>query len=239
MKLKITLKKSSSLIPFQYQHYLQGLFYSCFEQGTASYMHDTGHAYKDRHYKMFTFSLLEGHYHIQNQMLCFDTPITFYVTSIYADILNQIYASLMEKEEIMLGSNSFKIESITPITKEEVNEGLNTYIIKTLSPLICYTTDEKRYVTYYDPHSVLFETLVEKNLSRKYASLYQKEPIGESFKINKVIKSKGSVYRYKGLTFKGYMCTLEVIATHDFMTIALHAGLGTKNGSGFGMVEIQ
>lgn len=238
MKLKITFSTPQQAIPFAYQHYIQGAIYSSLNSDTATYLHDEGDWSDNRNYKMFTFSQLLGHYRIKNGMIQFDSQVTLYITSLYAEVLNEIYFYLERQGYMQIGKVKFVIEELEAIKEVDVNPTLSSYTIKTLSPALVYTTDEKKFTTYHDPHSQVYEDIVRNNLFNKYKALYGERPEEEDFKITDVIYSKPSIYKYKGNTFKGYNLTLKIEATHDILLIALHTGIGSKNSGGFGMIGL-
>lgn len=239
MELKITFKPPHQPISFAYQHYIQGAIYSSLNTDTATYLHNKGDWSDNRNYKMFTFSQLLGHYVVVNRMLQFDSKVTLYITSLYAEVLNEIYFCLEKQRYMQIGKVRFVIEELEAIKEVDVKPTLSSYTIKTLSPILVYTTDEKKFTTYHDPHSQVYEDIVRNNLFNKYKALYGELPEEEVFKITDVIYSKPSIYKYKGNTFKGYNLTLKIEATHDILLIALHTGIGSKNSGGFGMIELS
>lgn len=238
MRLKIIFKKPDELIPFAYQHYIQGAIYSSLNADTANFLHDKGHWTQNKNYKMFTYSQLLGHYAVIKGKLKFDTRVSLYITSLYANVLNQLYVSFSEKGYMRLGNVILYVDHVEAIKEKDVNLELSSYFIKSLSPVLVYSTDEKKYTTYYDSHSQLFEDTIKNNLFHKFESLYDRMPEHEIFKITEVIKDKSGIYKYKNNTFKGHNVLLKIEATHDLLLIALHTGIGSKNSDGFGMIEL-
>ncbi|CAN5788322.1 hypothetical protein BH23ACT11_BH23ACT11_10350 [soil metagenome] len=62
MRLRISLSSENGplQVPVQYNHLLQGLVYHNLDRVLSEWLHERGHAYGERRFKLFTFSRLFG-----------------------------------------------------------------------------------------------------------------------------------------------------------------------------------
>src|SRR5215204_3437927 len=76
MRLRISLypEGPSLRLPVQYNHLLQGLIYSNLDHALSEWLHEKGHAYGERHFKLFTFSRLFGKREVENDRIRFLGP---------------------------------------------------------------------------------------------------------------------------------------------------------------------
>lgn len=89
MRLRISLssENSSLKLPIQYNHLLQGLIYNNLDQVLSNWLHEKGHAYGARRFKLFTFSRLFGKRESENGRIRFDGPVHFYLGAVDAEVL--------------------------------------------------------------------------------------------------------------------------------------------------------
>lgn len=236
MRLKITIDTTNKWIPFEYHRFLQGMIYHALDLDLGTFFHEQGFQIHDRTYKMFVFSELSGRYHIDRQGLVFEEPASFYVSSISSDFMNQIYLFFHQTSYVTLGKLSVKVLEAIPV-EDIIYHDSHEYILQTLSPITCYKTDEKHFTTYFHPQSQDFENSLRDNISRKYKALFDDDS-KEYFAINEVLRYKKVKVKFKKSLYTGYICTLKVHVSDGYLKLLLHAGLGSKNSSGFGMVKI-
>ena len=236
MRLKITINMTNKWIPFEYHGYLQGVIYHALEDYQARFFHDEGFSYQDRLFKMFVFSELSGRYRVENRGLVFEEPAHFYISSISSDFMNSLYLSFTNTPYISLGKLTTEILEVSPVDDVIYNDD-NEYVLKTLSPIVCFKTDQKKYVTYFHPKSQDFEDGLRNNISRKYLSLFENND-EEFFEIKNIITCKETKVRFKKSIYPAYLVTMKVKVSDGYLKLLMHAGLGSKNAAGFGMIEI-
>ncbi len=73
MRLRIGLaaREASIEVPIQYNHLLQGLIYHNLDRALSEWLHEEGHAYGKRRFKLFTFSRLFGKREAKNGRIRF------------------------------------------------------------------------------------------------------------------------------------------------------------------------
>jgi len=118
--------------------------------------------------------------------------------------------------------------------------------VKTLSPITVYSTlytrEGKRKTYYYTPWEKEFSSLILENLRKKIHAFrgenipYQSD--NHYIKPLRVSRRDEKIVKYKGTIIKGWMGIYELYLPMEYFPFAYHAGLGSKNSQGFGMIEI-
>lgn len=235
MRLKITIETKDKFIPFEYHGFLQGVIYHSLDEEQGNFFHDEGFG-EQRIYKMFVFSELSGHYHVVKGGLMFDETATFYVSSVSSKLLNTLYKKFSQDGFIYLGHTQFKVIEVVPV-EDIIYHKDHIYYLTTISPIVCYKTDEKKFMTFFHPKSQDFEISLQENLRRKYLTLFDNNN-DEFFEIRKIIKYRNTKVKYKRMVYSAYNCTMKVKASPRYLKLLMHVGLGSKNAEGFGMMRI-
>lgn len=235
MRLQVTIDTTNKFIPFEYHGFLQGVIYHALNQTSGTFFHDVGFG-ENRIYKMFVFSELKGKYEVSNGGLIFKEPATFCISSISSDFMNQLFLYFTSNQYLTLGKQKLEILDAKPI-EDIVYYESQEYILTTLSPITCYKTDEKHFTTYFHPKSQDFENSLKNNLSRKFLILYNDDS-NEFFEIKEIKKCKEMKVKFKRSIYVAYLCTMKVHVSDRYLKLLLHAGLGSKNAAGFGMMKI-
>src|SRR5215213_2230087 len=97
MRLRISLSAEGRLlqVPIQYNHLLQGLIYTNLDHALSEWLHEKGHSYGERHFKLFTFSRLFGRRKAENGRIRFDGPVHFYLGAVDAEVLGSLTEHLL------------------------------------------------------------------------------------------------------------------------------------------------
>lgn len=245
MRLKIKFKSCSeiSVLPLHYNHIVQAFIYQNLDEPIAEKLHNEG--FKDpaskRQIKFFTFSRListekvkirEGH-------IVFHGDVYLVVASPYSEFIQSFATNLIKKTNIELGNETFELASIEVEPPPEYAEEV---LVKTLSPITVYsivlTLDGKKKIYYYSPFEEDFEKLLLKNLQRKARIWFGKDIYGGSIKPFKVTKKDEKILLHHGNLVKGWDGVFELSLPPELFQLAFEAGLGAKNSSGFGCIEI-
>lgn len=237
MRLKITINAKNKLIPYEYHGFLQGIIYHALDDSMGSFIHDQGFHLDKRVYKMFVFSELKGTYKPSSQGLTFLEPAKFFISSISADFLNQLYIFFSNTPYLTLGNQTFEILEVESVQDVKYHES-HEYILQTLSPITCYKTDEKHFTTYFHPKSQDFELSIQNNLANKYKILFD-DCTNEYFHIDDIISFKEVKVKFKKSIYVAYVCKMKVHVSDGYLKLLLHTGLGARNSAGFGMVKID
>ncbi len=247
MRIKIEFASENRIIiPINYNHYVQALLYNSFSSELTSFLHEKGYIVKNRHFKLFTFSRLFGNYKINDNKIIFNSPIYFYLSSPFNDILTEFAnTAFKSKEQLKLGNNNVFCTSISVFKGIDFENNIE-YKIKMLSPVTVYSTINmggKRRTYYYGPHDNEFNNLIMENLFKKYRAVYKVNLSNEfkNFKISpfKVdLKRHFILTRFKDTIIKGWMGLYKITGSPELLKIAYDAGIGSKNSAGFGMWEV-
>lgn len=239
MKLLIRHETKNELVlPLAYHHIIQGIIYHNLQDiyDYSSYLHNKGVFYGQRNYKLFTFSLLRGKYHIKNKKIIFYEDVEFEISS--PDIfLIQRLAEKISRDGIYYGEQFYK-EIKVYLSDDTIEQ--ETIQIQMLSPICVYSSDEQTGKTYYySPDRVEFCQLINENFFRKYIACYGVVPEEEiKMELCKVTEKDKYVTKYKGIYITGWMGNYKLSGKRKYLDFLYQTGLGSKNSQGFGMFEI-
>jgi CRISPR-associated endoribonuclease Cas6 len=96
-------------VPIQYNHLLQGLIYTNLDRALSEWLHEKGHTYGKRCFKLFTFSRLFGKREAKNGRVRFDGPIHFYLGAVDSEVLGSLAEHLLTKPAVRLGSAKCRV----------------------------------------------------------------------------------------------------------------------------------
>src|SRR5918995_1057285 len=156
MRLRISLDPvcPSLRLPVQYNHLLQGLIYSNLDHALSEWLHEKGHTYGERRFKLFTFSRLFGKREAKNGRVRFYGPIHFYLGAVDSEVLGSFAEHLLTKPAVRLGSAECRVAEVGVEPEPEV-DAAKPMRIKTLSPITAYSTlqtsDGRKKTYYYAP----------------------------------------------------------------------------------------
>ncbi len=248
MRLRITLRAGagSLRIPVQYNHLLQGLIYSNLDDALSEWLHETGHPYGQRRFRLFTFSRLFGKRESRNGRVRFDGPVYFYLSSVDAEVLGSFAEHLLTKPTIRLGSTKCRVSEVG-VEPEPKIDPKNPVIVKALSPITTYSTlstptgSKKTY--FYAPQEREWGEAIVSNLGRKAKALDWTTNVDEDLegayvKPHKVRKTDQQILNFKGFWIKGWTGLYEANLPEPYFRLAYDAGFGAKNAQGFGMVGV-
>lgn len=249
MRLKIKLRPSSDnkkiTVPIHYQAILQGIIYHSLDKNKAfqEFLHDEGYIYKERKFKLFTYSRLIGPAMFDKKRRClvFNNTIDWVVGSVLPEFISVLAEKFLVTGEIKLGQETAVVESVLfekrhPFT----NKFANIYM---LSPITIYSTFEKEggghFTHYFQPKDEAFSQLLMKNCVRKYEAYYHfsyNEPL--DFKPIKVTERDKVITKYKDLIVNAWNGSYRLTAAPKMMELLYSVGLGSKNSQGFGMFDL-
>jgi CRISPR-associated endoribonuclease Cas6 len=173
MRLRVSLaavEEAPLRVPIQYNHFLQGLIYNNLHQALSSWLHEEGHAYGTRRFKLFTFSRLFGKRKVENGHVCFGDPAHFYIASVDAQVLDSLAEHLLTRPTVRLGSGRCRVVEVAVEPEPEV-EPAKPVLVKALSPITAYSTlqksDGSKKTYYYAPQEGEWGEALISNLKRK------------------------------------------------------------------------
>lgn len=240
MQLLIKHKlKSELVLPIGYHHILQSIIYKNIKSQShlSDFIHNEGYIYKERQYRMFTFSLLEGKYAINNGRISFRDEVQFEVRSPEHSLI-RILKENIDKNGIYYPDTYIKEVELV-LKDEHVDE--SHIRIKMVSPLSVYSTDPTTKQThFYEPNEELFSVMVNENFKRKYAAytgIYPESDI--TIKPSTVLKKDKYVTKYKGFYISGWKGEYQLSGEKKHLDFLYQTGIGAKNSQGFGLFELK
>jgi CRISPR-associated endoribonuclease Cas6 len=268
MRLKIFLQTTSNaIIPINYQHSLQGLIYQALVSGDEEFalnLHQKGFSAdsdnKRQNFKFFCFSGCDFYsryiFDEKKENFMFkaskDYPLrlTFQIASPKTEFIEHLVNGLFRSgQEINFANNSFVVEKIFTEAASQI-DGDEVILKPCFSPIVMRSNTSKMFLTYDQPE---INNLLAKNLCSKHNILHPETPselekIEFQFMPNllkpeapktKLItfksKKDGKVIEIKT---KGNFVPLQLKAPKEVIQTALDCGIGEKNSSGFGFVEL-
>ncbi len=248
MRIRISLRTEdgSLRVPVQYNHLLQGLIYSNLDRALSEWLHEKGHAYGERRFKLFTFSRLFGKRAARNGRIWFDGPIHFYLGAVDAGVLGSFAEHLLTKPTVRLGSAECRVTEVGVEPEPEMDPA-KAIRVKTLSPITAYSTLEtpegRKKTYYYAPQEKEWSEALISNLKRKARALGWEADVDEDLedswvRPHKVRSADQKILNFKGTVIKGWTGLYEANLPEPYFRLAYDAGLGAKNAQGFGMVGV-
>lgn len=241
--------ESSINFPLHYNYCLQGFIYHHISTHLADFLHNKGYRYRERAFRMFTFSRVFGRYRIrkEKQIICFNSPIKFQISSPLKDFLQEFAETLARIPEVSIEGNTLLVSSI------EVHfppSATSPQLIKMLSPVTVYSTlstpSGKKKTYYYSPFEEEFSRLIRENMVKKYTSLYGSSPTSDELTIApaRVSKNSEKIIKYTpdkapAFIIKGWMGQYRLEGNPELIRLAHDTGIGAKNSQGFGMFETK
>lgn len=248
MRIKLELTGNDQVILKKgFIKQLQALIYNLLERDSATWLHDNGFEYEKRRFKMFTFSsiLEKGEYDKSNGKFIFPEKISLYVSSPVNWILEQVAENFVKKDQCILGDNILTIKAISVLKRPILNN--HVVKIKALTPISTRTTDikTKKYKTH-SPFDAKFSELINKNLQKKWKSLYGREceytlsiiPLFDDEKKYKQVVAYGVDEDPRQTFIEGWKGRYLLKGNREFLHFAYDVGLGERNSQGFGMIEV-
>jgi CRISPR-associated endoribonuclease Cas6 len=239
-------ERGSLHVPVQYNHLLQGLIYTNLDNALSRWLHDEGHMYGQRRFKLFTFSRLFGKRTASNGRIRFDSPVHFYLGSVDSEVLGSFAEHLLTKPAVRLGSAGCHVTEVGVEPEPEIDPA-KPVIVKTLSPITAYSTlttpDGRKRTYYYAPQEREWSESLVSNIARKAKALDWSTNVDKDLekawvRPYKVKSADQKVLDFKGFVIKGWTGLYEVNLPEPYFRLAYDAGFGAKNAQGFGMVEI-
>ena len=113
-------------LPLSYHYVIQSIIYNNLREayGYSDYLHDHGALYRQRAFKLFTFSLLRGRYRIEGKKIIFYDTVELEISSPDTFIIRMLADSFM-KNGIRYGEKEYTDVTLylsdSTIEEEEIN----------------------------------------------------------------------------------------------------------------------
>ena len=242
MHIYFTLRSTDTIeISLHYNHIVQAAIYNSIEPELAAFLHEKGYESGGRKFKLFAYSRLMGRFQINKEKgtIKFADEVKLIVSSPVDKFCQSLANGMLTKGKIQLGSSEVEVEKMV-VQQYKVKE--ERVVLRTLSPVVAYSTflrpDGRKYTCYFQPGEPDYEALVGNNLRKKYQAFYEKEAPEGEVKVKKLGQVRQHVMNYKETVVKGYSGRMMLMGPVELLQMAVDAGVGSKNGQGFGCVEV-
>lgn len=228
----------SALLTGQFPRHFQASIYAALDPALAEHVHNVGFPIAKRALRMIVFSdvIFRERPLREPGGLRFRGPAAIVVASPVHAIIDSYATSLLKTGAFRVGDELFRVTGVKADDSRVEEEHLE---VRTLSPIVTYSTllrpDGRKYTCYFQPGESDFRRLIAENLARKYSAVYGREP-ERSVEVEVRRCGRMVIRDFKGTVVKGWHCELALRGPKELLTLALDAGLGSKNAQGWGCV---
>lgn len=233
-------------LPKDCLHTFQGFIYSLMSEQVAKFMHDEGYQVENKKYKLFAFSWPLAKKTVEGQYVVFKGDISLIISTPLSFLAQDILDEAVQREFCNLAGYQLFCTEIKPIVETVETEEIT---VRTLSPVCCFSTvyrisneGQRPYVVYHSPDDPEFYTQIPDNITKKFMAMYPDQPVPED-KIS--VKPLGRLRYQKSFLrpddprpVKGWWGNFVLKGPKELLKIALDAGIGAKNSSGWGCVTL-
>ncbi len=235
MRLKVVFESTvNSKLSFDYQYRLTGLVYHLLAIGNDDL---AAKYHTSNSFKPFSFSWLHGEHKILDDGIIFKGSIEWFITSPSEEFIKAILVGLISSKNIKIENANFKLVDVK-ILDEPLFERKMTF--KTLSPVLVRGFKKGKKNPHYDlsPTESQFYINLQKNLIKKYLSIFGSEPEDKTFNVLEIINPIQKRIKIKNEFYRGWMMRFKVEGNPELLKLAYQVGLGEKNPMGFGMLMV-
>jgi len=250
-------------VPLNHQDLLRGVVYRLLGESDADYarfLHDDGYVATgapeaaNRRYKLFTFSTLQvprGRRRIdagRGDLCIAPGPLTWWIGSpVEAFLRNEVTGLLTAAGEIRVGRATFAIAGIEAVPAPRFADN-DPAEFTCLTPIVAAVPDPARPTPRYlrPSEGPAFSEAVRQNLIRKYRALHGAPPADDRLELrfDPAYLARDSHGGTKKITIRetdviGAFAPFTLAGSAELMTAAWECGLGEKNSTGFGMIDID
>lgn len=229
-RLKLTLiPRSGAKLPSSYRDPLRKALYAALPEELARRLHDKILWPGQGWYSFFTYSNLyplvytpEGFKTKREAHLWLATPL---------EEAARGFRGLLEREELLLPTEEGPIRLRIAEAEWSLPPLLGETLVRTLSPVVARGRGPRKPTLYLGPEDPGFPRALEENLLRKARAL------GLAGRVEVVpLRLYPKMDRFKGTWVKGWWGRFVLSGSPEVIALALTAGLGEKNGAGYGFI---
>ena len=190
MRIKLTLESDcTQTIDINYNYALSSMIYNLIKQTNSEYstfLHRKGYEINNKHYKLFTFSLLQPeNYKIDGPNMNIQGKVTLYISSPVKEFLLSIMGSLTSYPELKINRGIFRVVNIEVIADPKFSRQMNFKCISPLTTSTAFLKDDlklKKQDLYMEDRK--FTENLRTNIISKYEILKGKKPEDTEFEVS-------------------------------------------------------
>lgn len=256
MRFKISLSRTGKqrMLPMDYQYYLSAWIYTVFSKADrefASFLHTSGYTAGGKRFKLFNYSPINfgrpvlwkenGLFEIDSAQL--SLKVSFHLV----EAAGKFIIGLFNDQQLYVG-DQFNGLDLTVKQVERLPEPVltDTTHYRAVSPVVISCKEERsKYARYLAPTDYHYDRLLWQNLLNKQGSipgtLSSPDLLDFEFKLNSTPKSK--LVTIKPHTpaqsrVRGFLFDFTLTCPVELQRFILATGIGEKNSTGFGWVEV-
>jgi len=242
--LNITFKSSFAsdegiYLPLDYRGGFISLIKKSIERASVI---DYEFLYQNRTIKPYTFAVSFGDdIKVENDKIFFNRPLQFKFSSFELKYEVYLYNFLVSQRSVEICGRAFSVENIKFVRVGKIRK--NTAIFRTLSPVLIRShKNEKHYLCpvcenfkgdddFYDAFEFNLNELA-RNFLGVDSVAFEFRPI----KLRRIVVKH--MTKYGDLKFPAFVGLFYLEAPSDILNLINRAGLGSRRGEGFGMLEL-
>lgn len=238
MQLHLTLASPDFSLPASYRQLIHGMIYHTLAQDPdfSAQLHDRGIPSGSRVYKHFTFSQLEGRYHIHSRQIRFAGKANLEIRSVDERMITLLARRLCPGRKVKLGPCEAEIIRAS-VTDDHLL--VPSVRIRMRSPAVAHVSlEDGRHTRFFSPQEDAFFCALSRNAQRKWISLHGAQE-GFSFLAAPVPDAayKSQVSMFKETCITGWLGEYQLISMPQVIDLLYQTGLGEKNPQGFGLFD--
>lgn len=256
MRFKITLNRTGKqkMLPMDYQYYLSAWIYkviSMADREFANFLHTSGYTTGSKRFKLFSYSPLDfGRPILWKEKALFEIhaeQLYLNVSFHLAEAAEKFIIGLFSNQQVYVGDQFNGLDLVVRQVERLPEPVLtNTIHYRAVSPVvISLKEDNNKYARYLAPTDSDYDNLLLQNLVNKYNSVPHTPSLPEDINFDFELKStpKSKLVTIKPYTpeqskVRGFVFDFALTCPIDIHRFILSTGIGEKNSTGFGWVEV-
>jgi CRISPR-associated endoribonuclease Cas6 len=238
-----------------YQYYIGAWIYKVIgnaDREFATFLHSHGYTDGSKQFKLFAYSPLSfGKPKLWKEKSLFEinTDIVILQVSFYMpDAAERFVVGLFNNQQVFVGDKFNGIDlAVSQIERLPEPTLVEILHYKAMSPVVISLLDEgAKYATYLSPSDIGYAVCLKNNLAQKWKTVPHLPPLPDDFNFEWKLTSepKSKLITVKPYTpqqskVRGYVFEFGLTAPIELHRLILSAGIGEKNSTGFGWVEIN
>lgn len=218
MRIKISLSKSTSIVPFMYQNLMLGTIHKWF--GANNKFHDKT--------SLYNYSWLKG-FKPKDYGLIADKEPHFYFSAWEDSLIDNFVFGIAKDKTLFYGLEVTKIENID-YTIEDVYEPI--------SPIFCKIRREDNSVQHLSYNNSKTQEIMT-NLIRNKMKLAKLDCDFESIRFAEDNNAKMKLVTIHNIKTRANLCPVIIRGDNTAHNFILDVGVGHSTGSGFGCISYK
>ena len=256
MRFKITLNRTGKqkMLPMDYQYYLSAWIYKVIgnaDREFANFLHTSGYTTGNKQFKLFSYSPLD-----------FSRPVLWKGKALFEILAEQLFLNvsfhlaeaaekfiigLFNNQQVYVGDQFNGLDLVVRQVERLPEPVLtNNMHYRAVSPVVISLKDDNnKYARYLAPTDIDYSHLLLQNLVNKYNSVPNAPSLPEDIDFDFGLKSqpKSKLVTIKPYTpeqskVRGFVFDFTLTCPVDIHRFILATGIGEKNSTGFGWVEV-